>query len=226
MQFVAFRSNAAGESGTLTLSAKHCGTESCSCHSGSSDAGVKESKSEDPDMRDLVMRWPALVALTLFLISGFARGIVQAQEQMTIHVGGSVSKPAEWTADKLRETFASQLKKVEYTAKGQKHVSTCVPLIAIVQAAEPVTDPKHKNFAMRLAVVVSASDGYAVTFGMGDLMPDVGNREVWLALDADGQSLTGRDAPAKLIVPTDAKPVRAVWGVTKIDVADPTASAK
>jgi len=40
MQFAAFRSNAAGESGTLTLSAKHCGTESSSCHSGSSDAGV------------------------------------------------------------------------------------------------------------------------------------------------------------------------------------------
>jgi hypothetical protein len=57
-------------------------------------------------------------------------------------------------------------------------------------------------------------------------MPDVGNREAWLALDADGQPLTGRDAPAKLIVPSDAKPARAVWGVTKIEVVDPTASAK
>jgi hypothetical protein len=55
-----------------------------------------------------------------------------------------------------------------------------VPLLAIVQAAEPVTDPKHRNFAMRLAVVVRAADGYAVTFGMGDLMPDVGNHPAWI----------------------------------------------
>lgn len=174
-------------------------------------------------MRDLVMRWPALMS---FLIIGLATGIAHAEAQTAIHVGGAVNKPADWTADKLRETFASQLKKVEYTAKGQKHVSTCVPLIAIVQAAEPMTDPKHRNFAMRLAVVVAATDGYAVTFGMGDLMPEVGNREAWLALDADGQSLTGRDAPAKLIVPGDAKPARAVWGVTKIEVVDPTSPSK
>lgn len=174
-------------------------------------------------MRDLVMGRPALL---LCVLSGFAFSVAHAQAETAVHVGGAVSKPADWTADKLRETFASQLKKVEYTAKGQKHVSNCVPLVAIVQAAEPITDPRHRNFTMRLAVVVAATDGYAVTFGMGDLMPDVGNREVWLALDSDGQPLTGRDAPAKLIVPADAKPARAVWGVTKIDVVDPTASAK
>jgi hypothetical protein len=143
-----------------------------------------------------------------------------------VHVGGAVSKPCDWDAAKLKETFAGQIKKVDYTVKGQKHVSTCVPLLAIVQAAEPVTDSKHKNFAMRLAVVVRAGDGYAATFGMGDLMPDVGNHEAWIALDMDGQPLSGREAPAKLIVPGDGKPARAVWGVTKIDVIDPTASTK
>lgn len=173
-------------------------------------------------MRDLVMPRPIVA---MFLMIGLA-GLAHAEAPTAIHVGGGVNKPADWTADKLRETFASQLKKVEYTAKGQKHVSTCVPLIAIVQAADPVTDPKHRNFAMRLAIVVSASDGYSATFGMGDLMPDVGNRQVWLALDSDGQPLSGREAPAKLIVPGDAKPARAVWGVMKIDVVDPTASAK
>lgn len=148
-----------------------------------------------------------------------------AGSETTLHVGGAVNKPAEWTVAKLKETFAGQLKPVEYTARGQKHVSTCVPLLAIVQAAEPANDPKHRNFAMRLAVVVRATDGYAATFGMGDLMPDVGNREAWIALDMDGQPLSGREAPAKLIVPRDAKPARAVWGVTRIDVVDPTVPA-
>jgi DMSO/TMAO reductase YedYZ molybdopterin-dependent catalytic subunit len=140
-----------------------------------------------------------------------------------VHVDGAVNKPVDWTVAKLKEMFAGQLKQVEYTVKGQKHVSTCVPLLAIVQAAEPVTDPKHKNFAMRLAVVVRAADGYAATFGMGELMPDVGNRPAWIAIDMDGQPLSGREAPAKLIVPGDAKPTRAVWGVARIGVVDPTA---
>lgn len=177
-------------------------------------------------MRKVVIRWAVPVLLICHVLPfGFARA-EDGESSSPIHVSGAVNKPGDWTADKLRETFGAQLKKVEYTAKGQKHASTCVPLLAIVQAADPVTDPKHKNFAMRLAVVVSASDGYAVTFGMGDLMPDVGNREAWLALDMDGQPLSGRDVPAKLIVPGDAKPARAIWGVTKIEIVDPTGSAK
>lgn len=173
-------------------------------------------------MQNVVFRPLVLIGCMLVLCSA---GFASAQSETTLHIGGAVSKPADWTADKLRDAFASQIKKVEYTAKGQKHASNCVPLLAIVQAAEPVTNPKHRNYALRLAVVVSASDGYAVTFGMGDLMPDVGNREVWVALDMDGAPLSGRDLPAKLIVPGDAKPSRAIWGVTKIDVIDPTAAA-
>lgn len=172
-------------------------------------------------MQKLVIR-RASWALLAIMVGSTAIALAQAGQTPTeIHVGGAVKKPSEWTADKLRDSFAAELKKVEYTAKGHKHASNCVPLLALVQAAGPVTDPKHKNYAMRLAVVVSASDGYAVTFGMGDLMPDVGNRQAWLALDMDGQPLAGREAPCKLIVPGDAKPSRAVWGVTKIEVIDP-----
>jgi hypothetical protein len=176
-------------------------------------------------MRDSTLLRAALM-FCMMLLSASSVGVAQTPaSNEVIHVGGAVGKPTDWTAAKLRETFAGQLKKVEYTAKGQKHSSTCVPLLAIVQAAEPVADPKHKNFAMRLAVVVAAGDGYAVTFGMGELMPDVGNRAAWLALDTDGQALSGREAPAKLVVPSDGKPSRAVWGITRIDVVDPTVGA-
>lgn len=167
--------------------------------------------------------WAGLIVLGVLLVGVGPRvGGAEAGASDSLHVAGAVNKPMEWTAAKLKEAFAGQLKQIEYTAKGQKHVSTCVPLLAIVQAAEPVTDPKHRNFAMRLAVVVRAADGYAATFGMGDLMSDVGNHPAWIAIDMDGQPLAGREAPTKLIVPGDAKPSRAVWGVTRIDVIDPT----
>ncbi|HEY2587508.1 MAG TPA: hypothetical protein VGI81_17310 [Tepidisphaeraceae bacterium] len=165
------------------------------------------------------------LGILIALASGWARAEAPGADA-AVKVGGAVNKPTDWSIAKLKEAFADQLKQVEYTAKGQKHVSTCVPLLAIVQAAEPVTDPKHKNFAMRLAVVVRAADGYAATFGLGDLMPDVGNHPAWIAIDMDGQPLSGREAPAKLIVPGDAKPTRAVWGVARIDVVDPTVAGQ
>lgn len=166
--------------------------------------------------------WAGLIVMGVLLVGVGPSPIrVEAGASESLHVAGAVRKPADWTAAKLKEAFAGQLKRIEYTVKGQKHVSMCVPLLAIVQAAEPVTDPKHRNFAMRLAVVVRASDEYAVTFGMGDLIPDVGNHPAWIAIDMDGQPLAGREAPTKLIVPGDAKPSRAVWGVTRIDVVDP-----
>ena len=167
----------------------------------------------------------SMIFLLLALLGSSELSVAQtAPVPGVVRIGGAVNKPTDWSADKLREAFASQLTKVDYLVKGQKHLSTCVPLLSVVQAAEPMTDPKHKNFAMRLVVVVRAADGYAATFGMGELLPDVGNRQVWIAIDFDGQPLSGREAPAKLIVPGDGKPTRAIWGVTRIDVIDPTAA--
>ena len=165
------------------------------------------------------------LGVLLALVAFHARAAESGPPE-SVHVGGAVNKPADWTVAKLKEAFVDQLKQVEYTVKGQKHVSTCVPLLAIVQAAEPVTDPKHKSYAMRLAIVVGAADRYAATFGLGELMPDVGNHPAWIAIDMDGEPLSGRDAPVKLIVPGDAKPSRAVWGVTRIDIVDPTVAGQ
>ena len=168
-----------------------------------------------------------LIALGVLLaVTAVYAKAAESGSPESFHVGGAVNKPADWTVAKLKEAFAGQLKQVEYTVKGQKHVSTCVPLLAVVQAAEPVTDPKHKSFVMRLAIVVIAADRYAATFGLGELMPDVGNRPAWIAIDMDGEPLSGREAPIKVIVPDDAKPSRAVWGVTRIDVVDPTAAGQ
>jgi hypothetical protein len=206
---------------TLEGAAKQCRATTHCCQTGS--RGIFVSEVHMPRLN----RWWRIVLICSASILGMSSPTCpQSASAGTVRVGGAVNKPVEWSIDKLRETFASQLTKVEYVAKGQKHLSTCVPLLSIVQAAEPMTDAKHKNFSLRLAVVVQAADGYAATFGMGELLPDVGNRQAWLALDMDGQPLSGREAPAKLIVPGDGKPTRAIWGVTRIDVTDPVANLR
>lgn len=62
-------------------------------------------------------------------------------------------------------------------------------------------------------------DGYAATFGMGDLTPDLGH-EVWAALDWNDRPLPPADGPLRLIVPGDAKPARWVHAVRTLRLVD------
>jgi hypothetical protein len=85
---------------------------------------------------------------------------------------------------------------------------------------DPKADPRTRHRELRMTVTARASDGYAVVFSLAELLPDIGHRAVWLALDEDGAVLPDRDAPIKLIVPDDAKPARWVHGVEKLSVDD------
>ncbi len=152
------------------------------------------------------------------------------QPAATVSVGGAVAHPMSVSADDLRSRFAAQVSPIEYESHGHKHAAHAVPLIAVLQAAgvdatlkmDPKADPRTKNGPLRLAVVVKGRDGYAATFALAELLPDIGDRPVWIALDADEKPLADRAAPVELIAPADAKPGRWVRGVASITVIDPT----
>ena len=57
-------------------------------------------------------------------------------------------------------------------------------------------------------------------FTLGELLPQFGNRQVWLALDRNGKPFVGDDAPAQLIVPEDEKGARWVHGIRSITLID------
>jgi hypothetical protein len=145
-----------------------------------------------------------------------------------VKVSGDVPKPVEWDADAMRKQFASEIKTVKYSSKGQAHLATCVPLLAVLEAAgvetgikmDPKADPKTKHRPMRLAVEVRGSDGYAVVLSLAELLPSAGNHPAWLALDEDGKALSPAASPARLIVPEDATPVRWVRGVVDVRVVE------
>jgi len=151
-----------------------------------------------------------------------------AQADNAIRVAGDVSSPTDWTADQLKQQFAGEIKQIHFTSKGQPHVSDCVALLSLLKAAgaptdfkmTPGADPKTKNLPLRLVVVVAGRDGYAVTFSLAELLPQFGNKDVWLALDIDGNPLVEHDGPARLIVPDDVKPGRWVYAVTSVTVID------
>ena len=84
---------------------------------------------------------------------------------------------------------------IEYETHGHKHVAHAVPLLGVLQAAgidaklkmDPKADPKTKNYPLRLSVVVKGNDGYTATFALAELLPEIGDRPVWIALDADNR---------------------------------------
>ena len=155
--------------------------------------------------------------------------ILRAQPNSdTVTVTGAVEKPGDWTVARVKTDLAADVTPITYTSHGQKHTADAVPLLALLKASgvptqyvmNPHADPKTKNLQLRLALLVQATDGYAVVFSLAELLPDFGNRKVWLAIDADGQPLSPTDGPMRLLVPEDAKPSRAVHAVQTITVVN------
>ena len=70
-----------------------------------------------------------------------------------VRLGGALDKPGDWNAARIRTELAADLKTIEYTSRGEKHHSTCIPLLALLKAAgthtdlkmNPNTDPKLKE---------------------------------------------------------------------------------
>ena len=147
-----------------------------------------------------------------------------------VTVNGAVGRSQSWSGDDLRSRFAAELKPVGYDSHGKHHTARAVSLLAVLQAAgvdatlkmDPKVDSRTKNVPLRMAVVVRGRDGYTATFALAELLPDIGDRPVWLAVDADDHPLRDPAAPAELLSPADAKPGRWVRGVATITVVDPT----
>ena len=173
-------------------------------------------------------RWAVLALVVVIAMP--AASAVAAED--VIHIAGEGVTSGDWSAARIGSDLAADVKPVKYTSKGQPHEANAISVIALLKAAgvptelkmDPTADPKVKNFAIRLAVVVQGRDGYTATLSFAELLAEVGNREAWLALDSDGKPLGENEGPAKLIVPGDAKPARWVRGLATITVVDPTAA--
>jgi hypothetical protein len=171
--------------------------------------------------------WPLKLFVLLFMMLAM-RTAFAANSDNTVHIDGAVAQPSNWSAALLGKAFASDMQTVQYTSKGQKHSAKCVALVALLKAAgvqtelkmDPKADPKSKNYPLRLVVMVAGRDGYTAAFSLGELLPEIGHEEVWLAVEVDGKALAGDDGPARLIVPGDDKPARNVREVGTITIID------
>jgi DMSO/TMAO reductase YedYZ molybdopterin-dependent catalytic subunit len=168
-----------------------------------------------------------LAIASIILMTGVGFGASESSEPV-VRISGAVAKPMEWTAAQLHDQFASDIRPVHFSSRGAKHSAGCIPILAILKSAgvpvqiteDPKADPKVKNLPLRLVLIVRARDGYTAAFSLAELLPEIGNREAWLALDLDGKPLSEVDGPARLMVPGDQKAGRWVHGMASITIID------
>jgi hypothetical protein len=141
-------------------------------------------------------------------------------------VTDAAGKATEWTPAKIKTELAAEVTTVSYSGKDGKHTATAVPLASLLKASgvttqlkpDPTAAPRVKHAELHYAVTVEGRDGYYTVFSIGELMNDVGNAKVWVALDVDGKPLPTADGPVKLIAADDQKPARSVHAISKISL--------
>ncbi|HBK47559.1 MAG TPA: molybdopterin-binding protein [Xanthomonadaceae bacterium] len=149
-----------------------------------------------------------LVVVLLLAICGFAHA---APPTIVLADGKAVSL----SEDQLRSVPRQSL---SATSHGKSARYEGYDLVQVLKAAgvSPVESLRGKD--LRLAVRVTAADGYQVVFALSELDPTLGGRRVVLADRADGAPLAPADGPWRLVVPDDSRPARWVRQVTSIAV--------
>jgi hypothetical protein len=165
-------------------------------------------------MRYFLTGWFVL----LFLASSLQAA--PAKTPATFHIGGAVVKAGDWSVQKVKRDFSKEIINLNYTLKGKKYFSRCVPLLSLIQAAQPRFPDKGKHPELRFLIKVQGKDGYSVWFSMGELSPDFGKRKVYLALDVNNQPFQGKEAPVRLIVPDEKDYGRWIYGIKAITIVD------
>jgi hypothetical protein len=146
----------------------------------------------------------------------------------SVIVNGDGVEEWQWTAAQIQHELPKEIHSISYSVRGKKHTSQAISLMAIIQRAGiksdvqmgKFADAKMKNRFLHLVILIVSRDGYATAIDLADIMPNIGNKKAWLALDADGKPWDAGHAPAELIFPDDVTPLRWIHGVAQIKLID------
>lgn len=116
------------------------------------------------------------------------------------------------------EVSALPLVKVTFAGHGERHNYEGPRLIDVLALAGAPTGKALHGAAMADAVLVEASDGYKVAFGLAEADPNTRPNAMILAIRADGAPLSDKEGPFRLIVEGDLRPARSARGVSRITV--------
>jgi len=162
--------------------------------------------------------WWLVVALAVVVPAGCGdKGEKKAGASTTvgdIKLNGAVKDGRTWSVDGLASLPGQQTQEVSFLGEGmQKSVKgSGVLLYDLLQRAKPKFDAKKKRDALRYAVLVHATDGYATSIAWGEIDPDFANKAILVTVEENGKKL-GRPG---LIVPGDKHGGRHIYDMDRI----------
>src|SRR5262245_44371277 len=168
------------------------------------------------------------MAATTLVMAGSALPAAGASSTVpTIVVSGKVGKPATWAVADLQALTNRTIDLAQPSPDGPvAHTERGVLLFDLVNRSVPQVDPGVKNGNLRGIVTVHGRTGVEVTFALGEIDPNFGNRGALLSFAEDGVFTVGTGA--KLVVPGDTTTDRWVPNVDRItvDFVNPTNSPR
>lgn len=159
----------------------------------------------------------------LTVASGPPKSGIGGGTSSNFSVNGEVQTPLTFDLAFLK-SFPATTTTVTYTSAGKPVTDTYTGALlwTVLNAAGLLLDPATKNDILRKLVTVTGSDGYQVTFALGELDPRFGNAPVLVAYgDELGQlGPGGSEGFARLVVPGDIAGGRYVSNIVEMTVFD------
>ena len=145
-----------------------------------------------------------LLAFIALLINPYLTKLHAQAKEATVKVTGEVITPLD-----LKLADLQQFKQTEVQRKdrdGKDHIYTGVILADILQKAGATIGKDLTKENLAKYVLVEASDGYQVVFGLAELDKGFTDRLIILATQIDGKPLDPRDGPFVLLCRKRKKP--------------------
>jgi len=167
------------------------------------------------------MKLAVVTALVAVCGLGRATLVAQATPQTataaagTLTIAGDVAKPLTLTLAELKampRTSASvreETRTINYDG---------VLVTDILSRAGAPTGGQMQSPALTMYVVATAKDGYQVVLSFGELDNPLSNANIIVADTMDGQPLAANVGPLRLILPKDARSVRSVRMLERLEV--------
>jgi DMSO/TMAO reductase YedYZ molybdopterin-dependent catalytic subunit len=138
----------------------------------------------------------------------------------SLDLRGDVPNPPQINAAELHQLPRTETRTTDPGDPGKEIVYAGTPLIEVLKAGGLRLDADKAGLRETLTttVLVDASDGYRAVFALAELDSELTDRVILLADTKDGQALSAREGPFRIIVPGEKRPARWVRQVTALTV--------
>jgi len=144
------------------------------------------------------------LAVALLLLAAAAPAAAQSQASLQlVSESGAIT---ELAIDSLRAQPQVELRGRIHD--GPELVFRGPALDAVLALAGAPQGHDVRGPALRLVVLAEARDGYAVVYSLAELSPGLGGRRGIVAVEQDGQPLSDKDGPLRIVLEGEGRPAR------------------